>query len=97
MSACLEIGLDSECICLNPLAPFKAFYMNIHAKYLEKLAFWLPYFYRALLIWKGGVIMFCYSYLSLRTVNKRVFSLQNAKSGGGLSATTAPGSVENRE
>lgn len=41
--------------------------------------------------------MFCYFCLSLWMVNKQVFWLQNEKSAGGLSATTAPGSVENRE
>lgn len=54
MSACLEMCLDSECIALNPLALFKAFCFDIHADYLEKLAFLLPYFYRFHLIWKGG-------------------------------------------
>lgn len=29
MSACLEMCLDSECTSLNPLALFKAFYLNI--------------------------------------------------------------------
>lgn len=53
MSACLEMCLDSECISLNPLVLLKAFCLNIHADYLEKLGFLLPYFYRAHLIWKG--------------------------------------------
>lgn len=61
MSTCLEVlsaCLDSECISLNPLALFKAFYLNIHADLLEKLAFLLPYFYKACLIWKGGCVLF---------------------------------------
>lgn len=64
MSVCLEMCLDSECIALNPLALFKAFCLNIHADYLEKLAFLLPYFYRSHLIWKGGGGCLCVFFIS---------------------------------
>lgn len=59
MSACLEMCLDSECISLNLLALFKALCLNIHADCLEKLAFLLPYFYRAHPIWKGLCVCVC--------------------------------------
>lgn len=104
MSACLEMCLDSECIALNPLALFKAFCFDIHADYLEKLAFLLPYFYRFHLIWKGGgggggmSVWGFYFHLSLWMVKKKGFWLQNEKfAGGGVSATTTTGSLENRE
>lgn len=73
MSACLEMCLDSECISLNPLALLKAFCLNIHADYLEKLGFFTAIFLQSSSYLEGCVCVFCYFHLSLQMVKKKVF------------------------